>query len=352
MAACWVITDGAAGNENQALALAHGLDFQPRVFRVALKRPWSWLAPFGPRDPRHALTTIPDGFAPPWPDLAIGCGRASALAVLGLKRLSDSHTRVVQILDPRWRRARFDALIVPEHDGLTGSNVVASIGSLNRIDDAWLADGRDRFDRLGGLSSPRTAVLIGGPVDDVPFDDAYIGGLLDTLATWQARDSGSFLVTCSRRTPPALTARLRGAFAAYPGIFWAGGDDGENPYAGLLGWADRIVVTPDSSNLLSEACAVGVPVFTPLPGTLRGKRLHLVRTLIERGHLQATDGTGSPPGRPRPLRELARITAALRHQLDGGSRRAGNEAIRRTTGAARISTAEPFVDDDPGSPDR
>lgn len=320
MTVCWVITDGAAGNRNQAIALAQGLGLAPQVFDIRLRRPWSWLAPFAPRDPRAALAVVPDGFAPPWPDLAIGCGRASAGLVLALKQASGGRARALQILDPRWRRARFDALVLPEHDGLAGGNVITCTGALHRIDDAWLAEGRARFPAPGGLPPPRTAVLVGGPVAGVPLDAAYIDGLLAVLASWQHDEGGSFLVTCSRRTPPALAQRLRAAFAAWPGVFWGGDgldtDPAANPYQGLLGWADRIVVTPDSSNLLAEACAVGVPVQVHLPDTLRlrGKRQRLLRRLRDAGHVVPLR---TPPAATAatPLRELPAIAAALRARL-------------------------------------
>src|SRR5690606_30744735 len=106
------------------------------------------------------------------------------------------------------------------------------------------------------------------------------------LAAAHARDGGSFLATCSRRTPEALAQRLRDAFRRWPGVFWANGLDGINPYAGLLGWADRIIVTADSSNLLAEACAVGVPVYVHAPSVpgLSGKRRRLVDRLVANGH--------------------------------------------------------------------
>lgn len=319
MTTCWVITDGAAGNRNQALALAHGLGLAPQVFDIRLSAPWSWLSPFSARDPRRMLATVPDGLAPPWPDLAIGCGRAAAGVLIGLRRLSAGRTRVVQILDPRWRRASFDALVVPEHDEVTGDNVIVSTGGLHRIDDDWLDDGRRRFPAFAALPSPRTAVLIGGAVRGLPFDAGYVDGLLDALERDYSRDGGSFLVTCSRRTPPALAQRLRQAFGTWPGVFWASGHDGLNPYAGLLGWADRIVVTPDSSNLVAEACAVGVPVQVHLPAgiALPGKRRRLLDRLLGTGHLSLLDHAlpGTAADRPAPLRELPRIGARLRSRL-------------------------------------
>ncbi|MBT5646243.1 MAG: hypothetical protein HOJ41_00140, partial [Rhodospirillaceae bacterium] len=43
-----------------------------------------------------------------------------------------------------------------------------------------------------------------------------------------------------------------------PCWFWDG--SGDNPYFGLLGLADAIVVTADSVSMVSEACATGKPV--------------------------------------------------------------------------------------------
>ena len=37
--------------------------------------------------------------------------------------------------------------------------------------------------------------------------------------------------------------------------------DNENPYMGILAWADRLIVTGDSIAMLSEACATRKPVM-------------------------------------------------------------------------------------------
>ncbi|MGA7437540.1 MAG: nucleoside-diphosphate sugar epimerase, partial [Luteibacter sp.] len=39
---CWVITDGAAGNRRQALALAEALTPSIRELVVELRAPWAW----------------------------------------------------------------------------------------------------------------------------------------------------------------------------------------------------------------------------------------------------------------------------------------------------------------------
>jgi mitochondrial fission protein ELM1 len=312
---CWVLSDGAPGNENQALALARALGHAPRVLRLRLRLPWRWLAPLAPADPRRILApACAQMLAPPWPALAIGCGRAAAAVVAGLGRLSAGGTRTVQILDPRQRRSAFDVIVAPAHDQLDGANVVTCLGGLNAVDDAWLAAGRAAFPELGALPAPRTAVLVGGTVRGLVLDRGYMDGMLARLEHWLARDGGSTLVTCSRRTPPAVAARLRDFMAVRPGRFWAGPLDGANPYAGLLGWADRIVVTPDSSNLLTEACATGVPVLAWMPTPAPGKRGLLVRDLVEGGWLRPMQ-LEYAPWSVAPLRELDRVTAEVQALL-------------------------------------
>ncbi|WP_210772037.1 ELM1/GtrOC1 family putative glycosyltransferase, partial [Metallibacterium scheffleri] len=80
MHSIWVISDGAAGNRRQALALAAALGGAARELMLRPRAPWSWLAPrvaaggllaWG----RRARAPL----APPVPGLGIGCGRPAGL---------------------------------------------------------------------------------------------------------------------------------------------------------------------------------------------------------------------------------------------------------------------------------
>ena len=42
---CWAITDAAAGNQRQALALAEMMGLPVRHLLLEPRAPWSWLAP-------------------------------------------------------------------------------------------------------------------------------------------------------------------------------------------------------------------------------------------------------------------------------------------------------------------
>jgi mitochondrial fission protein ELM1 len=311
--ACWAITDHAAGNQRQALALAERLGLPVRHLVLEPRAPWSWLAPRLALGGRLALRPAQRAlFAPPWPAVAIGCGRAAALFTRMLRDLTGGDCYAVQILDPRLDPVHWDCVIAPRHDRLAGPGALAPLGSLNPVDEAWLADGREAFPALGALPRPRVGVLLGGPRRGVELDAAYAGTLAAALRERQRRDGGSLLVLASRRTPPTLLDAFRAEAA--PDLLWRGPADGPNPYPGVLGWADELVVTPDSVNMLSEACAVGVPVRTCVSAPLPPKLARFHQALREAGRLLDL-AAGAPAATPPPLRETEAIARAVRERI-------------------------------------
>lgn len=309
----WAISDGRAGNARQAEALAAALAAPAPIPAAALvlhpHMPWRWLAPRRLPGAAHAYGRgFADLLRQP-PALAIGCGRQAALAT---RLLRARGSRVVQVLDPRLPPRHWDVVVVPDHDRLRGDNVLTLLGSLHPVDDAWLAAGRAAFPAFGALPSPRTALLVGGPAALAPWTADAAAAMFRHIAA-QLRDSGgSVLASTSRRTPPAVAAALRSAFAGVPGAIWCGEDDGPNPYAGLLGWAERIVCTPDSVNLLSEACATRVPVSVAMPASARGRARDFHAALRARGRLSGEEALAEGGSACAPLRETARIAAQVR----------------------------------------
>jgi mitochondrial fission protein ELM1 len=311
---CWVITDASAGNQRQALALAGYLQMPTRHLLLEPLAPWSWLSPRLTLGTGMALPPSQRGaFAPPWPRVAIGCGRASALFTRMLRRLSDGQCHTVQILDPRIDPRHWDSVIAPGHDDVRGTNVLTPLGSLNPVDDAWLADGRESCPQFEDLPQPRVGVLLGGSRRGIALDADYARQLGARLLRRQHENGGSVLAVASRRTSPELIDTLRNALQSVPGLVWAGQDDGRNPYPGVLGWADRLIVTPDSVNMLSEACATTCPVETLVTAPLPARLARFHRVLRDAGRLHDLDN--APPSATVPLRETAAIAEALHARI-------------------------------------
>ena len=311
---CWVITDASAGNQRQALALAEyvGMPFQHLLLQP--RAPWSWLSPRLVFASEHALVPAQRSqFAEPWPALAIGCGRSAALFTRMLRPLAEGRCHTVQILDPRIDLAHWDTVIAPRHDQLHGPNVLTPLGSLNAIDAMWLDAGRESCPSFADLPRPRVGILLGGPRRQLAIDRGYATQLAQRVLQRWRNEGGSLMLLASRRTPAEVMQIMQDTLHEAIAVTWAGPDSGRNPYPGVLAWADRLIVTPDSVNMLSEACAVGCPVHTmtlaPLPARLA--RFH--QSLRDAGLLHELDD--HPPSQQPPLRETADIAATLRKRM-------------------------------------
>jgi mitochondrial fission protein ELM1 len=317
--ACWIVTDGAAGNERQARALARAMQVSADVLVTGLRGPWAWFAPRMQTGLRAGVdATLRQRLRTPWPAMVIGCGRGGALVARWLRRASGGRTFAVQILDPRIDPKHFDLVVAPRHDAIKGANVSQTIGALNPVDEDWLAEGSARFPTLAQLPQPRTAALIGGPRRGLDMNDAWFETFLACINALAARTGGSLMVSSSRRTPEAWRRMARARLQADCVHFWNGPEDGENPYQGYLAAAERIVVTPDSVNMLSEACASGRPAFTLLPPSARGKLIDLHAELQAQGWLHTLDAgvDFSTLQQPPPLRELAAVASRIWHVLE------------------------------------
>ncbi|HEX4853112.1 mitochondrial fission ELM1 family protein [Arenimonas sp.] len=303
--------DGAAGHRLQALALARALDPAAKELALSTRAPWSW---FAPRRLPGADAAFGEAFrklldAPPaW---AVGCGRRPALAT---RLLRARGSRVVQLLHPRLDPSHWDLVVAPGHDGLRGPNVITLCGSLHAVDDAWLAEGRAAFPGFASLPAPRTAVLLGGPTAAVRFDRGAFEVMAAKLEHWLAVGGGSLLVVGSRRTPAQLAMLSRTYWADTPGLRWFDASDGPNPYAGALGWADRIVVSPDSVNMVSEACATSAPVYVAEPDRATGRIRRYLDDVLARGRIQPL-GKLPHDVACEPLRETPRVAALVRDAI-------------------------------------
>lgn len=309
----WAVSDGRAGNARQAEALAGAIAAGAPMRQVLLspRAPWRWTAP---RRLPGSIAAFGTGFATAMtspPDVVVGCGRQAALAT---RLLRDQGAKTIQILDPRIDPSHWDLVVVPEHDALRGDNVVTALGGLHPVDDDWLAHARAMFPVIGTLPGPRIALLLGGSSRHVRFDAPEFTRLADMLDAAVAREGGSVLATASRRSSDVLRAAMKARYGGEGRITWCGPDDGDNPYPGLLAWADRIVCSPDSVNMVSEACATHVPVFVAVPDSTQGGPRRFLDALLARGRIRAMDGMLAPFD-VEPLRETARIAATVRERL-------------------------------------
>lgn len=271
----WIITDGSAGMDVQALGLAQALGLDVHIKHVAPSAPWRHAAPWGPADPKDRIGR-PDSalFAPPWPAVCIATGRASAPYIRAIRRKAGSQTYCIVLQDSKAGTGIADLIWVPEHDRLRGANVITTPTSPHGYSADLLSRLRAACPpEIAALPSPRVAVILGGKNKIYRFTDADDDRLQTALASLGALGA-SFLITPSRRSHQRLIRTVDEATANHPRILWDG--HGSNPYPNFLAHADMFVVTADSVNMTGEACATGKPVyvFEPTGGSAKFSRFH------------------------------------------------------------------------------
>ena len=291
----WILTDGTIGMQVQCLGLAIAAGLTPIVKRIHPSLVLRALPTLGRLFPVRAAAGG-DLLAAPWPDVVISCGRRTAGAALAVRRLAVASGTVSQppvlahIQDPRIDPSNFDLLIVPAHDPAEGANVINTLGSLNPHDPERLQKAATALNPgLLDLPHPRIAVNVGGSNKRYDFSAEAIADFVAALQRLSVSSGGSLLVATSRRTDQKTRLALKEGLKDCPGTVWTG--DSANPYLGFLGLADAIVVTSDSVNMVSEACATGKPVMVATVEPETGRLATFHERLREDGLTRAFTGS-------------------------------------------------------------
>ena len=270
----WTISDGTAGMRLQAIALGEALiaadiTNQTSLADIIIKPSW-WLrhlprlVPFLPITLLSSwLGSIANRLSKGKPAIIITCGRRMAGTSIALNRLSKAHevgTRTIHIQDPRLPQHYFDILIVPQHDPARGANVLTSMASLNHLDISKIANAANQLgEKWHVLPAPRVAVLLGGANRRYGISASMAKDMARRLADFATKTGASLALIPSRRTPANLVNQLTAALAPLP---YEVMDQAENnPYPGILGLVDAVIVTSDSVNMISEATITGLPVL-------------------------------------------------------------------------------------------
>lgn len=298
----WIITEGLTGTENQCLGIAEAMGVTPIVKRITLRQPWKALSPYLGFECKW---TFNEPLVAPWPDILIASGRKSIAASRYIKKQSKGKTFTVQVQDPRVNPKQFDMLVVPQHDPTRGDNVAVTVATPNRITPEQIGEAHAAFyPTFSHLSYPCIAVLIGGSTKrhDFTLDEAT--SLAQTLSPFK-----NLMITTSRRTGEENTALLKSVLAKNGNYFWDGVSP--NPYMGMLAYADFILVTADSTSMISEAATTGRRVYVlPMKG-LTKRQNQLIENLKNYGAVREFTGVFEDWTYP-PLNDSAKIAALIR----------------------------------------
>jgi len=309
-----VISDGKAGHLKQSLAIVEALrtihphlthDTIAVAFHSAVRRLVATLATWfpGQRVPSllsWALSSGREVLDRPC-DYVISCGAATAPVNLLVAR--DNAAKAIVAMRPSLVPLRQFALaLLPAHDRPPRrANVVVTTGAVSALTPARLEVARQQFvrdQRLSSVDGHAIGVLWGGDSEDVRWTPALVEQLLAALEHC-CRSHGAVLwMTTSRRTTPAIeqlcVTRLQAQLWC-PVLIVANRANLTGAVEGILGTARVVIVSGESSSMISEAVASGRPVIVVTPHGAQGlhaKRQALLQTLQAMGRVRVVTVEG------------------------------------------------------------
>lgn len=297
----WALTSKKLGDNAQVLAIAQALGWPYETKTLAYTGLNHFhFRVFGP-SLRKVAVERSSRLAPPWPDVVLTVGRRAVPVALWIRQQSRGATKLVQVGQSRVGFDRFDLVVanpqyhLPSHPRLVRLDLPLLYGNTEAI----TADAAAWRERFAALPRPWTALLVGGSTAPFALDITAARALMDTAHRLLARDGGSLLVTTSRRTPSDAADSIRDAMPVQ-GFFHRWSPNGaDNPYLGILGLADRFLVTGESISMLVEVVRQRKPLaIYPLPERALSFRLRVRRLLQDAVLLQRQD-----IGTTRSLRE-------------------------------------------------
>lgn len=262
MPVIWLIDAYRAGEQSQVRALVDALDWPCETKHLTYRKHVVLPHVLGLASLRGITTESAAMLEPPWPDLIISSGVRNEPICRWIRAHSGGRTRYVHVGRPWGPPGSFDLVITtPQYRVPRHANVLNNTLTLHSVTPQRLAAARDQWaDVFAHLPQPHIAVIAGGHSGPFTLGPLAASRLARQASTLARQSGGSLLVSTSSRTSDEAIAALQAGIDV-PNYFyrWQPSDPA-NPYFGMLGVADRLIVTGDSIAMLSEACATGRPV--------------------------------------------------------------------------------------------
>ena len=251
-----LLTEGMHGMISQAEGMAKALNAEYHHKIIRLRFPWSLIPPkFSPisgivlKDKTY-ITENKDL------DLVISCGRKSIIPSILIKKKKPK-IFTIHVQDPKIRFKNFDAIVAPEHDGLKGDNIYNSKGAIHYITESEINKAKPYL--LNKIKSNKiVSLILGGPNKYYKFDKDQLIKIFNTIKSKFVSNGYKIIVIPSMRTPREsidLATKEMGDCG------YVENKVDKQAYLSAYALADYVVVTCDSTSMISEAATSGKPIF-------------------------------------------------------------------------------------------
>ena len=260
-----LLSEGMHGMISQVEGLAKALDLEFIHEKIELNNFWKLVPPkLTPIKNFTFKNTIEKKF-----DIIISCGRKSVIPSIFLKQKYGNKVMNIHIQDPKVSLNNFDFIIAPEHDGLNGKNVLTSKGAIHYLRNNEL-DENINYLKSRINKEKIVSFIIGGPTKYYSYDDKTIDKIFLKIKNNFVDKNFQLILIPSMRTPKSIITKAIAYFDHNQIIIT---DVDKKAYLSSLKLADYIVVTCDSTSMISEAAMTGKPIYVAqIPASRTNKR--------------------------------------------------------------------------------
>jgi mitochondrial fission protein ELM1 len=248
-----LLTQGMHGMISQVEGLAKALKISFKHQKIKLKPLWNLIPPKFTPISENLLTEkfVCDS------KIIISCGRKSVISSIALKKRFGKQIFNIHIQDPKVSFEHFDLIVSPEHDGIKGDNVITTKGAIHYLTKKEIVD-NSKYLKLEKEKKQIIAFIIGGPNKNYDYSEEQIHYTFNKVKTLFTPDKFKIIVVPSYRTPERV---IKKAFNTFNFNHHVVKTVDKKAYLGSLAIADYIVVTCDSTSMISEAAVTGKPVY-------------------------------------------------------------------------------------------
>jgi len=305
-----LLTEGMHGMVSQVEGLAKALDLDFIHEKIELNNFWKLLPPkITPAQNFVFKNKIDQDF-----NVLISCGRKSVIPSVYLKNKYKDKIINIHIQDPKVSLNNFDFIVVPEHDGLIGKNVLTSKGAIHYLTNHELEKNESYLKSRVDSQKKIVTLIIGGPNKYYSYDDKIIDKVFEKIENYFIKKNYQAIIIPSMRTPKNIIQKAQNYFDKNQIVI---SDIDKKAYLSSLKLADHIVVTCDSTSMISEAAITGKPIYVvQMPAIKSNQRFKDFFNLFESLNIIKNLETSIESWNYKKLDETNRISSYIKDKIN------------------------------------
>ena len=249
-----LLTQGMHGMVSQVEGLAKALGLSYKHQKIELKSFWNLIPP---KISPISENLVKNKFVCDC-KVIISCGRKSVIPSIALKKRLGNQIFNIHIQDPKVSFQHFDLIVSPEHDRLKGENIINTTGAIHYLTKKEINENSNYLGIEKDKRKESVAFIIGGPNKYYNYSEKHIHELFNKVKTLFTPDKFKIIVIPSYRTPENI---LKIAFNTFSINHHVVKNIDKKAYLSALAISNYIVVTCDSTSMISEAAMTGKPVY-------------------------------------------------------------------------------------------